>query len=321
MQVDRAVMSDLAARLGQDGALLSEILKGPGQYYHKEARKKKYGGRRLLMVPSEDLRGVQRSILARILSRFETHECSHCCRGRSIITNAGQHLGGKYVSVCDLANCFPSVTPQRVANMFRRNGVPEHLVHPLTSLCTFRGELPQGAPTSNSVLNALLYPLDDRISRSAHTRQVVYTRYVDDMTFSSKAPIRPFIKGEVSAAVRDRGFRLAMSKTRHWRPGQIATVTGVQVSTSLGPRRTLVKAVARQLGKLESGRELNYDQMRSLLGQIAWIHALWPLKAAELYKHLFEADPEGVEAARHSPPLSNPVRRVDFVGHQSQLGS
>jgi RNA-directed DNA polymerase len=292
MRAETAAIEKLAAQLGIDDiAELSRIVENPEEHYTRVPRKKRDGTRRMLLVPDERLKRIQRKVLDKILSNLSQHPCSHCRPRYSILTNARAHIGKAFVSVCDLARCFPSIKPRHVAEAFRLNHIDEEFIRLLVCLCTFRQQLPQGAPTSTAVLNAVLYPLDEQLSMSASRRGITYSRYVDDLTFSANYSPRSFVRRAVRSLVREAGFRLAEHKSRHWGRRQLPVVTGIAISKTLGPQRQLVRAVERYIGRLEHGAEINPNSLRRLLGQIVWIHGFWPRKAAKLYDRLRVAIP------------------------------
>ncbi len=85
----------------------------------------------------------------------------------------------------DIEDFFPNVKASHVFSLFRTIGYSARVASILTSLCTFYGGLPQGAPTSPAIANLTSLRLDARILGYVGKRRIVYTRYADDLTFSA----------------------------------------------------------------------------------------------------------------------------------------
>src|SRR5437764_1467179 len=162
--------------------------------------------------------------------------------GRSILSNAAAHTGSKIVLKMDVREFFPTVTWRRVKGVFRRAGYREQIATLLALLCTeaprevveFEGKkyyvslgprcLPQGAPTSPALTNALCLRLDRRLAGLARKLGWRYTRYADDMTFSLPAdhtgpPQLGALLGCVRRVVQAEGFAVNDEKTRVHRTG------------------------------------------------------------------------------------------------------
>jgi retron-type reverse transcriptase len=236
---------------------LDQLRKTPVDY-HEFSIKKRRGGMRTLNVPNDALKAVQRTILKRLLARLAVHPAAHGFEpGRSIVTNAQGHVGKYQLLKMDIREFFPSTTKARVTAYFRTIGWDDDAASLLTRLCTYRGGLPQGAPTSPRLSNLLNVPLDARLQGLANEAGATYTRYADDMTFSF-GPAKPegvTGRGRVAMVIQvtklvldDYGYKLHQDKKlqlRHDHEQQL--VTGLVVNEKLAiPRekRRLLRAVA-----------------------------------------------------------------------------
>lgn len=185
---------------------------GKLQHYYYRMEPKRSGGLRLLECPKGQMKELQRWILASILDRIPAHAAAHgFVKGRSIVSFASPHAGQTVLLRMDLENFFPSFPAARVAALFRTLGYPEQVADHLSGICTnavprfvwrkrpvefgvgewreVRGiyagrHLPQGAPTSPALANAMAYRLDCRLTGLARTAGAAYTRYGDDLAFS-----------------------------------------------------------------------------------------------------------------------------------------
>jgi hypothetical protein len=97
------------------------------------------------------------------------------------------HLGREWVLNLDLKDFFPSITFPRVIGLFKKKPyeIPTPAATVLAQICCFEDKLPQGAPTSPIVSNMICAKLDNELHRLARKHKCKYTRYVDDITFST----------------------------------------------------------------------------------------------------------------------------------------
>jgi RNA-directed DNA polymerase len=224
-----ATIHDLAAHSGISSRRLWYFAFAGRGAYTTFRLAKKSGGTRLIQSPSYPLRIVQRWILRNILDRLNTTSSSFGFeRGSKLRFHALEHVGARAVLTLDIKDFFPSISVARVTQVYRTAGYPSSVASILAHLCTCRGVLPQGAPSSPRLANLACFRMDRRLSRFAERKGIVYSRYADDMSFSSSsasalAKARPF----VTHIIRDSGFRLNRSKTRSIGPQGRKTVTGL----------------------------------------------------------------------------------------------
>jgi hypothetical protein len=211
--------------------------------YQERRIPKRSGGQRLLCVPSEELKSLQRRLLRRLLQRLKCHPAAKGFQpGESIVTNALPHVGRAVVVRLDLRDFFPATTASRVYHYFRRIGWNRPAARLLTDLCTHQGGLPQGAPTSPRLSNLVNFRLDRRIAAMAKKLGALYTRYADDITLSFRKDerdrVRYFIRF-VRRVAAEEGYRLhGRKKLQIRRRHQQQRVTGLVVNAGARlPRR------------------------------------------------------------------------------------
>lgn len=212
--------------------------------YHEIDISKKRGGTRTLSVPEDPLKWVQRSLLIALTHLFSRHKCAHGFeRGKSIISHARQHVGRQHVYTLDIEEFFPSITRDRVFGMLQAYPISAStpVARYLANLTTYKGKLPQGAPTSPILANLLCRRLDSRLFKWARQNGYVYSRYADDLTFSTNRdsvpdPDRAFI----DKVVEDEGFEVNDEKKRLMPYYKRQMVTGLVVNEKLNlPREKL----------------------------------------------------------------------------------
>jgi RNA-directed DNA polymerase len=233
-------LEELAERLGVG---VDELRAVPIRY-RTFTIPKRSGGARRVCAPDDQLKGVQRRILRRLLARLPCHPCAMGFeRGRSIVTNARPHAG-KAVTVCmDLRDFFPSTSARGVRDYFRKIGWNRAASGLLVRLCTHEGGLPQGAPTSPRLSNLANQRLDARLSGIARRYGASYTRYADDLAFSFGADEPETIRAVIRATkdvVRYEGYRLHQRRKLHIRRRwDRQVVTGLVVNEGVNlPRET-----------------------------------------------------------------------------------
>jgi len=235
-------LEDLATHSRRPAAQLWKLFFRAGSNYRIFRLRKKSFGHRKIARPCGPLMALQRWVLRNILDQLRaTGSCYGLGRDTSIRKHAEQHACAKAILTLDIEDFFPSISIARVTNVFRVAGYEPAIASILARLCTHQGGLPQGAPSSPKLANLACFRLDRRLKRFAEKQGFVYTRYVDDMSFSASsasrlAKAKPFIVH----ILRDSGFRVNHRKTRLMGPRQALKVTGLIVSpeaVGIGRRR------------------------------------------------------------------------------------
>lgn len=194
---------------------------------------KRNGGSRCLSIPISELKGIQR-LVARILwPRFALSTIAHGYRsGRSIVSAAQEHVGRVSILKVDLADFFPSITARRVYGFFRKRDIGANTAFILTRLVTHRGSLPQGAPTSPGLSNAICFAMDGELQRLAQSWDLAVTRYSDDIAFSGRNFNWRRFAEAAEHVIQKHGFRVNHSKVQFFTPEQGRRVLGLNVGMS-----------------------------------------------------------------------------------------
>ena len=259
-----------------------------GYDYSRFTIPKRRGGTRQIEAPGEKLKALQRRVLHRLLNPLPAHPAATgFVPGRSIVDNARPHVGQGVVINLDLADFFPSITAERVAESWRGLGWDAEAATILSRICTQEGRLPQGAPTSPAVSNLVCRRLDARLAALAKKHEGQYTRYADDLTFSFaglginkrlrptkrrpllKRPPRPPSRAlltQIKSILEAEGFQIQMKKrVRIQRPHQRQTATGLVVNRTVNlPRRT--RRLIRAMQHRERMERLDAEGRKRLRG-------------------------------------------------------
>lgn len=229
--------------------------------YQTFTTKKKSGEDRTINAPVRGLKSILQSLNFILQCMYEPHEAATgFVREKSIVDNAVKHRIHYYVLNLDLKDFFHSFDRNRVKlgfmyEPFNLNGEKEPLAFLLASLCTHPFEidgkiktvLPQGSPTSPTITNILCKKLDRRLNGLANRFKIVYTRYADDITFSSMHSI--FNKGEFNQELTriiedDQRLVINTKKTRLQKsPFYRREVTGLIINDKVNVRRRYAKQI------------------------------------------------------------------------------
>lgn len=227
----RLTIADLTQR-----TCLSEMeLKNLIPNYREFSVPKRSGERRIISEPEPQLKQIQRVLLRRLLISLKAHPAAKGFEEfESIASNALPHVGKAVVVKLDIRDFFDSIDAKKVYKYFMAIGWDKPTAELLTRLCTWKGSLPQGAPTSPRLSNLLLYKIDTRLTAYAQRYNFTYTRYADDLTFSlpedRPGTIRKLIK-YAERILSDEGLSLHTDrKLRILRHSDRQLVTGLVVN-------------------------------------------------------------------------------------------
>lgn len=208
---------------------------------------KKNGGYREINAPSENLKFIQRWILDNILYRIKCNEnVTGFIRDKSIVDNAKLHVAKECIIGIDIKDFFPTIHFGRVKGLFKSLGYSTHISIVLANICTYKGRLPQGAPTSPYIANLICDKLDCRIKKLCDTSGAVYTRYADDITISGKRGIETLIP-IVNTIIKDEGFNINKSKERVLYKYHSQKVTGIVVNEKLSPPKNMIRYIRQNI--------------------------------------------------------------------------
>lgn len=276
-------LSSIEADLGIPLTTLYAVSNNISAHYRSVTVPKKSGGTRVLSVPDEILKRIQRRIADVILSYSPISRHATAYRsGATVQRNALPHLAKFSVLKLDIKHFFDSITYSAVKDRcFPSKRFSEQIRILLTMLC-YRGDaLPQGAPSSPTITNIIMFDFDETVGSFCKERNISYTRYCDDMTFSGDfdvAELLAFVKQELFK----NGFILNKEKTTFTTKGKRQTVTGIVVNDKLSTPANYRKAIRQQmhyinkfglesyLAKIET-TESKSKYLEKLLGRITFI--------------------------------------------------
>ncbi len=266
---------DLPQILGVSPAYLKALARSAPDLY--ERRTYRDGGEpRELTVPADALKVVQTNIHERLLRTLPVQACVHSARGRSILSNAQRHVGHSHLSVFDLRHCFPNVGPHRVRAALERAGFDRDVAALVTRLTTVEHLLPQGAPTSPALLNAVLVDFDGKLAAVARGTGLTYTRYVDDLFLSGGARTENLAR-VVEKVIRRHRLQVHPKKRFDWGPDEPHAVTHIIVNTTPSALPEYIESVEALIARHRAGTAIlppkHLETIRGKIGFVTWVNA------------------------------------------------
>lgn len=304
--------ADLAAILDIQLKDLTYLLyaKNPAEKYSVFYIQKKTGGSREISAPIPQIKSLQRRLADRLEECIEeigakegfVNSSSHGFRrGKSILTNASEHRNKRYVLNLDLQDFFPTITGERIRGFFIKDtkfGFHKDVATTIAHIACWNGRLPQGSPCSPVISNLIAGILDFHLTRLAKKNGCYYTRYADDITFStnkkkfppqiarlrSKDENRWDLGNDLAGLISKAGFRVNEKKTRMQYERSRQVVTGLVVNNRINVTseyRRLVRAYVFSYinhGRFETRRvvkgEGGLEATESTIGTQAQLHGM-----------------------------------------------
>lgn len=228
---------DLKMQLAEIEMIIREIDKF--YYTKKEPKKDKNGNIKLkngvaqirTLHPSTGrLKVLQKRIKSSLLNRISLPDYAYGgIKGKDNVRNAKVHQGKKFIFTTDLSDFFPSIRNPLVFRMFRSFDYSPTVSRYLTKLTTYKGKLPQGAPTSPLIANLVFVKTGKRLNELAKEHNLTFTTFIDDLTFSSPIDFKEIVP-QIIEAIKEDGFRISHKKTSYKTKNPI--VTGVVVKNN-----------------------------------------------------------------------------------------
>jgi len=272
------------------GELLYLIRSSPMRYKVYRIRKRRPGEYRTIAQPSPEVKALQYWVMEHLLCDCPTHPAATAYqKGSSIRRHVSAHCHNRFLLKLDFRDFFHSIEGADFIRFFEKQaralsaGEQEALASIL--FWRFRGErrlvLSIGAPSSPMVSNCLLYEFDARMGGFCEKLGVAYTRYADDLAFSSDVPnVLNLVESEVTRACEELPFprlRLNPEKRVYTSKKRRRYLTGLVISNegqvSLGrPRKRLISVDVHRflLGRLDEATA------RKLRGTLAFVNSVEP---------------------------------------------
>lgn len=260
----------------------------PKGYYWSFCVKKKSGGVRVIDEPLPNLKEIQKWILSNILYTQPSHKFAKAyIPHKRLKENARFHTNMQLVIALDIKDFFSSIKRLSIENLFLSLGYSWSLSNLFSKLVCFNDSLPQGAPTSPYLSNLYMYDFDEELMHFCIENHIIYTRYADDLSFSSKnkeLDVSMLIE-KVKELLTKKGLLLNEKKTKVMGRNSRQTITGIVVNQRVHADKDTKRQLRQELHYIRTfglenhiaHKEIknnNYD--RYLLGRINYVLGLEP---------------------------------------------
>lgn len=225
-------------------------LKNVDKLYHSFQVPKKSGGLRTINAPNKSLKFIQHCLAFILQGAYQpTYSVNGFVVGRNVVSNAHVHTNKKFVLNLDLENFFPSITFGRVQAVLQLKPISAkpNIAQMITKLCCYEGVLPQGAPSSPVLSNLICQRLDRRIESLVKGYEIAYTRYADDLTFSSDKPFENGFLNRLDEIIKAEGFIINLEKVRLQLKNNRQEVTGLTVNEKVNVPQQFIREIRAML--------------------------------------------------------------------------
>jgi RNA-directed DNA polymerase len=237
----------------------------PEERYLTFEVKKRSGGIRIISAPATALKLIQKKLNQVLQCVYQPKPSVHgFISNKNIATNAKAHTKKRYVLNIDLKDFFSSINFGRVRGMFMAlpYGLPPDVATVLSQICCHNNKLPQGAPSSPIISNMICAKLDSQLQRLAKKLRCTYTRYADDITFSTTLPKFPkelayfitiddqqkiVLGDEILSIIKSNDFQANDNKIRLQTKDSHQEVTGLTVNQFTNVNRRYIRQIRAML--------------------------------------------------------------------------
>ncbi|WP_072051496.1 retron St85 family RNA-directed DNA polymerase [Enterobacter sichuanensis] len=267
---------------------ISHIAETANERYNKFSISKDNGKNRVIYQPQKELKLLQRVLHDDFLSKINPHPCCTAYRdGASTYKNAIQHKDNKYLLRLDFVDFFKSINSNDLFLFLKENSSK---LHPEWSeednelflkIVCYKGRLTMGSVTAPAVSNLVCNALDYRISDLCAARGIIYTRYSDDMYFSTNKEnfllnLTPSIIKIIRSIEYSKHLIINSSKTKHSSRKRKMSVTGLVITND--KKISLGRDKKREIRSLVHKWEvLDSKQKKYLQGYLSYCASVEPL--------------------------------------------
>ncbi len=257
---------------------------------------KRDGTMRIIHEPESELKRKQKGILRWLTARgIRPSSYAHgFVTKRSTATHARLHVGRKIVLKVDIKDFFGTTKAGQIVSALTREGLSSDQAKNISWTCTLNGVLPQGAPTSPMLANLAVKGMDVRLAALAKKYDATYSRYADDLCFSSDKPDLNEIIPQVNFVIKQCGYALNRKKTRVMRRGRRQIVTGVVINRKVNMPRKLRRNIRAGLHNVKmalvNNQPFDEKQFESLKGMAAYFQSVSPEAALRFKQDIREIE-------------------------------
>lgn len=244
--------------------LIEETQKGYRSYFVQGKTKK-----RLIEEPNMILKDILKDLKKLLVKMFDCPEYNKCWSGGNNYQNAQAHAGQHAFVTTDISSFFTNSKAYYVREFFKNKlNISGETLDMLVHMCTYRGHIPTGAPTS-SILAFLAHKgLFDEIAQHMEERDITFTLYVDDITLSAKHGISGKEIKFIKSVLKKHKLEIKPEKTKFFNFKK-AMITGFYLTQ--GGKISVPDNVGHKVVSLLREKpleDMNKKELRRLIGLI-----------------------------------------------------
>ena len=279
-----SIIKKVADSMAMDVATLKRISKAaPFKYKQYTIPKRNDKGVRWIAQPTRHIKICQRQVTKELSNYLKVSDSATAyIKGRNIAYNARKHCGNKYLLKMDFSNFFNSIKPWMLFMIIEKEGIElsaadKSFLENMLFYCPEKYSqlcLSVGAPSSPFISNFIMKPFDEAVCSLCEKNKIAYTRYADDITFSTnkrefpneiavriKNSVDWIVGKELSREVKKFGFSINDKKTRMQFKNSRQTVTGLVTNEKINVEYNSVrKWRAKCNNYFKKGRFFNSGQ-------------------------------------------------------------
>ncbi len=283
------ILERISTQLALPVSFLAKVANTASHRYKRYELDKRTGGKREIYHPARELKLIQRWLLRNVLAQLPVHFVATAYqKGSTIRRNAEMHVANNYILRVDFQNFFPSLAGSDVERVLRVNRKALVDVE-LTDwdidfirliVCRFDA-LTIGAPTSHQLSNAIMYDFDVTWLETAETMGVSYTRYADDLYFSTNRTnvlmgilhgLENYLTVHPAPALKINKRKTAFSSRKYRRLAAGLVLTSDRKISIGRPRKRMLKSLVEKL----KHNKLEPEELSNLRGWIAYMRSVEP---------------------------------------------
>lgn len=272
----------------------------PFRYKEYQIPKREKGKFRNIAQPTPEIKLLQTWLIENIFSHFRVHSVAKAYKKKTgLVDNVEPHKNNRFLLKIDFENFFPSITAERFKKFLGNENFSEQDIVLLCNVffkhdrATRSLRLAIGAPSSPTLSNILLYPLDEAIDSKCREMGITYTRYADDLSFSTNEPnqleklerLLPILINEASPV----DLVINAEKTVHTSKKHGRRITGLVITSkneiSIGRERK--RLLRSQIYRFLNGM-LAPEEKDSVRGYLAFLNSVEPAQITRLKKYYGE---------------------------------
>lgn len=190
--------------------LIEETKKGYKSYFVQGKTKK-----RLIEEPNMILKDILKDLKKLLVETFNCPEYNKCWLGGNNYINAQAHVGQHAYVTTDISSFFTNSKACYVRKFFKNKlNISGEALDMLVHMCTYRGHIPTGAPTSSILAFLAHKDLFDEIAEYMSKRDITFTLYVDDITLSAKHGITGEEIKFIKSVLKRHKLKIKQEKTK-----------------------------------------------------------------------------------------------------------